>query len=46
MTLTLVSLSSALLLMIKLHHNIFKVLWIHRNTSPRRVNPVENLTML
>ena len=28
-TLMLVSLSSVLLLMIKLHHNIVKVLWIH-----------------
>ena len=45
-TLTLVSLLSVLLLMTKLHHNIVKVLWIHRNTSPRRVNPVGNLTML
>ena len=30
-TLTLVSLSSVLLLMIKLHHNIVKVLWIHKH---------------
>ena len=30
-TLTLVSLSFVLLLMIKLHHNIVKVLWIHKH---------------